>query len=105
MYTIIDDTEITKKRILRKDKNDTKIFVVNGEIVKFPKSGMVYFPLGTTINVNKMLHFVRHQIEMTTNKSMLHNNAVIAKYELSCPSIEIDETEKILASLELVEKV
>jgi hypothetical protein len=102
MYAIIDYENI---RILRVFKQNTKMFTVNGEIVKVPKSGLVYFPAGTTINVCKMLHFVKHQIDTATNKSILHNNAIIEKYGLSCPSIEIDENEKILASLELTEKI
>lgn len=103
MYTIIDDNEISKKRILRKDKHETKIFVVNGEIVKFPKSGIVYFPLDTTINVCKMLHFVKHQIDMAINRSTLHHNAIMQVYGIG-KHMEIDENAKILASLELIEK-
>lgn len=99
MYTIIDYKD---KRILRKDKYETKYFIVNNEIVKFPKSGIVYFPVGTQITVSKMLHFVRHQIEMATNKSSLHHNAIIEKYGVG-NRYEIDETEKIMASLEVVE--
>lgn len=101
MYSIVD---YGNKKILQKDKNEKKFFVVNGEIVKFPKSGIVYFPAGTTINVCKMLHFVKHNIDMATNRSILHHNAILEKYKIG-KQIEIDENEKILASLELVEKI
>lgn len=101
MYTIIDYND---KRILRVWKQCKKIFVVNGEIVKIPKSGIVVFDKGTEICVCKMLHFVKHQIDMATNKSMLHHNAVMASYNIG-KQYEISETEKIMASLEVTEKL
>lgn len=101
MYTIIDHND---KRILRVWKQCKKIFVVHGEIVKIPKSGIVVFDKDTEICVCKMLHFVKHQIDMATNRSILHHNAIMETYNIG-KQIEISEKEKILASLEVTEKL
>lgn len=102
MYTIKDNQTI-QMRIVEKDKQETKIFIVNDEIVEFPENGIVCFPLGTEIQVYKLLHWVRQQIEISINKSVLHHNAVMVRYGIG-QVIEVSETEKLRASLELVEK-
>lgn len=86
------------------DKRCSSKFLVDGEIVKIPESGVVVFPKDTTITVCKFLHFVKHNIDMAINRSVLYHNATMARYGIG-QAIEVDEKEKILASLEVKEKI
>lgn len=100
MYQVVKNSDNT---ILLVFPNCTKKFVAEGRLVNIPKSGVVFFPANTKIGVCKMLHFVKSQIDLATSRSILHNNATIERYNLAIPYIEIDEEEKILSSLEVVE--
>jgi hypothetical protein len=102
-------------KILQVSSDNRKKFVVNGEFVKIPKSGVVVFPENTEIIVCKILHHVFQQVSMAKNKSILYNNSVEKQAEMRAekfglpytkrPEMQLAENEILWCSLEPEEKI
>jgi hypothetical protein len=102
MYSIIDTPDF---RILSVELPTNKKFTTGGEIVKLDKNGLAFIPLGDVVSVNKVLHFQMSSIRSIKYRQQLHNNAGITKFELQGGTIEVDEEEILLSSLEQIENI
>jgi hypothetical protein len=101
-------------KILQVFPQNRKKFLVKGKIVKIPKSGIVVFPENTEIAVGKILYHEFQKTLMRKNKSILHHNSGELQAEKRANENgtkytvvikEIDESETLLSSIEIVEKI
>lgn len=84
------------------DKRCSNKFLVDGELVKIPKSGVVVFPKNTEIAVGKILHHIFHKVQMAKSKQLLYHNSTILQHDMGA-TLTLAEKEILLCSIEIVE--
>ena len=101
MYAV---TRVNNKTILQVLQPCSKKFIVNGQLVNIPKSGIIVFDKKVKICVGKILHHEFHKIQMAKNKQILYHNSTILQHEMG-KMLTLAEKEILLSSIEIEETI